>query len=153
MPDGPLANLRVLEFTDEIGAYCGKLLADLGADVIKVEPPGGGVQRRTPPFLDGDPGPDASIPFWSQNSSKRSLILDLDREADRARARELALGADIILEDHAARRTLASHGLGYDDLYAASAPTSSTPRLPASARPALTLASPTATSLVRRWAA
>ena len=115
MADGPLANLRVLEFTDEIGAYCGKLLADLGADVIKVEPPGGGVQRRTPPFLDGDPGPDASIPFWSQNSSKRSLVLDLDREADRARARELALGADIILED-CMPGALAAHGLGYDDL-------------------------------------
>ena len=115
MADGPLANLRVLEFTDEIGAYCGKLLADLGADVIKVEPPGGGVQRRTPPFLDGDPGPDASIPFWSQNSSKQSLVLDLDQEADRARARELALGADIILEDRMPG-ALAAHGLGYDDL-------------------------------------
>ena len=116
MADGPLANLRVLEFTDEIGAYCGKLLADLGAGVIKVEPPGGGVQRRTPPFLDGDPGPDASIPFWSQNSSKQSLVLDLDQEADRARARELARGADIVLEDHMPGE-LASHGLGYDDLY------------------------------------
>ena len=115
MADGPLANLRVLEFTDEIGAYCGKLLADLGADVIKVEPPGGGLQRRTPPFLDGDPGPDASIPFWSQNSSKRSLVLDLDREADRVRARELALGAGIILEDRMPG-ALAAHGLGYDDL-------------------------------------
>ena len=116
MPEGPLASLRVLEFTDEIGAYCGKLLADLGAGVIKVEPPGGGVQRRTPPFLDGDPGPDASIPFWSQNSSKQSLVLDLDQEADRARARELARGADIVLEDHMPGE-LASHGLGYDDLY------------------------------------
>ena len=116
MSEGPLANLRVLEFTDEIGAYCGKLLADLGAGVIKVEPPGGGVQRRTPPFLDGDPGPDASIPFWSQNSSKQSLVLDLDQEADRARARELARGADIVLEDHMPGE-LASHGLGYDDLY------------------------------------
>ena len=115
MADGPLANLRVLEFTDEIGAYCGKLLADLGADVIKVEPPGGGLQRRTPPFLDGAPGPDASIPFWSQNSSKRSLILDLDQEADRARARELALGAGIILEDRMPG-ALAAHRLGYDDL-------------------------------------
>ena len=115
MPEGPLAHLRVLEFTDEIGAYCGKLLADLGADVIKVEPPGGGVQRRTPPQLDGDPGPDSSIPFWSQNSSKRSLVLDLEQEADRARASELALAADIILEDHMPG-ALGARGLRYDDL-------------------------------------
>ena len=115
MPEGPLANVRVLEFTDEIGAYCGKLLADLGADVIKVEPPAGEDQRRTPPFLGGDPAPDASIAFWAQNTSKRSLALNLHDEADCARARELALGADIILEDHLPG-SMASVGLGYDDL-------------------------------------
>ena len=115
MPEGPLANVRVLEFTDEIGAYCGKLFADLGADVIKVEPPGGEDQRQTPPFLDGDPAPDASIAFWAQNTSKRSLVLDLRDEAACARARELALGADIIIEDHLPG-SLAAVGLGYDDL-------------------------------------
>ena len=115
MPEGPLANVRVLEFTDEIGAYCGKLFADLGADVIKVEPPGGEDQRRTPPFLDGDPAPDASIAFWAQNTSKRSLALNLHDEADLARARELALGADIIIEDHLPG-SMAAVGLGYDDL-------------------------------------
>ncbi len=115
MPDGPLANVRVLEFTDEIGAYCGKLFADLGADVIKVEPPAGEDQRQTPPFLDGDPAPDTSIAFWAQNTSKRSLVLDLHDEASLARARELALGADIILEDHLPG-SLATVGLGYDDL-------------------------------------
>ncbi len=116
--DGPLANVRVLEFTDEIGAYCGKLLADLGADVIKIEPPDGGAQRHTSPFLDGDAGPDASLPFWSQNSSKRSLVLDLNDAGDRARARELAQGADIVLEDNAPG-ALARHGLGYDALHEA----------------------------------
>ncbi|MDE2669584.1 MAG: CoA transferase [Chloroflexota bacterium] len=115
MSDGPLANVRVLEFTDEIGAYCGKLFADLGADVIKIEPPNGEGQRHAPPFLDGDPGPDASIAFWAQNTSKRSLALDLYNEAHLARARELALGADIILEDHLPG-SLATVGLGYDDL-------------------------------------
>ena len=115
MSDGPLANVRVLEFTDEIGAYCGKLFADLGADVIKVEPPDGESQRHTPPFLDGGAGPDASIAFWAQNTSKRSLALDLHDEAQLARARELALGADIILEDHLPG-SLATVGLGYDDL-------------------------------------
>ena len=115
MPEGPLANVRVLEFTDEIGAYCGKLFADLGADVIKVEPPVGESQRHAPPFLDGEPGPDASIAFWAQNTSKRSLALNLHDEAHLARARELALGADIIIEDHLPG-SMASVGLGYDDL-------------------------------------
>ena len=115
MPEGPLANVRVLELTDEIGAYCGKLFADLGADVIKVEPPGGEDQRQTPPFLGGEPGPDASIAFWAQNTSKRSLALDLHDEASLACARELALGADIIIEDHLPG-SLAAVGLGYEDL-------------------------------------
>ena len=115
MSDGPLANVRVLEFTDEIGAYCGKLFADLGADVIKVEPPGGEDQRHAPPFLDGEPGPDASIAFWAQNTSKRSLALNLHDEAHLARARELALTADIIIEDHLPG-SMASVGLGYEDL-------------------------------------
>ncbi len=115
MPEGPLANVRVLEFTDEIGAYCGKLFADLGADVIKVEPPGGESQRQAPPFLAGDPAPDASIAFWAQNTSKRSLALNLYDEAALARARELALTADIIIEDHLPG-SLATVGLGYGDL-------------------------------------
>ncbi|MBH77739.1 MAG: hypothetical protein CL897_05890 [Dehalococcoidia bacterium] len=115
MANGPLARVRVLELTDEIGAYCGKLLADLGADVIKVEPPGGGVQRQSSPFLDGIPGIDSSIPFWAQNSSKRSIALDLDEEVDRDRVREYALGADVVLEDHMPG-VLARYGLGYRDL-------------------------------------
>ena len=115
MPEGPLAGVRVLELTDELGSYCGKLLADLGADVVKVEPPGGERQRRTPPFAGGEPGPDAAIPFWAQNSSKRSLVLDLEREADRERALALALDADAIVEDRPPG-TLARFGLGFDDL-------------------------------------
>ena len=115
MPEGPLADVRVLELTDELGSYCGKLLADLGADVIKVEPPGGERQRRTPPFAGAEPGPDAAIPFWAQNSSKRSLALDLERDAGRDRVRALALDADAIVEDRPPG-TLARFGLGYDDL-------------------------------------
>ena len=118
MPAGPLAGIRVVEFTDELGSYCGKLLADLGADCIKIEPPGGGSQRRTPPFLAGEEaGPDTSIPFWAQNTSKRSLVLDLSQDADRVRARELALAAAILLED-LPPGTLAAVGLGYDELHA-----------------------------------
>jgi len=54
---GPLAGLRVLEVTDEKGQYCGKLMADMGADVIKIEPPGGEAARRVGPFAEDVPGP------------------------------------------------------------------------------------------------
>ena len=113
---GPLAGVRVLELTDELGAYCGKLLADLGADVIKVEPPGGGAQRQAPPHLSGEAaGPDTSLAFWVHNTSKRSLVLDLETESGRAAARRLALDADVVLEDFAVGH-LAARGLGYGDL-------------------------------------
>ena len=55
---GPLAGLRVLELTGEHAQFCGKLMADLGADVIKIEPPGGQENRNIGPFLDDQPGPE-----------------------------------------------------------------------------------------------
>ena len=61
---GPLSNLRVLELADEKGQFCGKLMADLGADVIKVEPPGGETARSVGPFLDDIPDPNRSLSFW-----------------------------------------------------------------------------------------
>ncbi len=99
MADRALEGVRVVEFTDDVGAYCGKLLADLGADVIKVEPPGGGFQRHTPPYFHDREGVDTGIAFWFQNTSKRSIVLDLDVEADRAVVRRLVAGADILIED------------------------------------------------------
>ena len=113
-----LEGLRVVEFCDDIGSYCGRLLADLGADVIKVEPPGGGIQRKTPPFYKDTFTPDTSIAFWVHNTSKKSVVLDLDTPADQASARQLALTADVILEDCPAGY-LAARGLGYDALAAA----------------------------------
>ncbi len=53
MSERALEGVRVIEFTDELGSYCGRLLADLGAEVIKVEPPGGGRQRHSGPFVTG----------------------------------------------------------------------------------------------------
>src|SRR5262249_51291507 len=73
----PLAGLRVLELADEKGQYCGKLLADLGADVIKIEPPGGEAARRVGPFLDDIPHQDRSLSFWYYNTSKRGVTLNL----------------------------------------------------------------------------
>ena len=116
MTDRALEGLRIVEFTDEIGSYCGRLLGDLGAEVIKVEPPGGGVQRRTPPFFRND-SVDTSIAFWVHNTSKKSVVLDLDAAAGQAAALKLVLSADVILEDHPAGY-LAARGLGYEALKA-----------------------------------
>lgn len=117
MPERALEGLRIVEFCDELGSYCGRLLADLGAEVIKVEPPGGGVQRHTPPFYKAaEPGPDTALGFWVHNTSKKSVVLDLETAEGRARARQLALTADVVLEDNPPG-WLAERGLGYDDLH------------------------------------
>ncbi len=117
MADRALEGVRVVEFTDEPGSYCGKLLADLGAEVIKVEPPRGGFQRNAGPFVTGHEGePDASLAFWAHNTSKKSVVLDLETDAGRTAARKLALSADIVIEDNPVG-FLAERGLGYDQLH------------------------------------
>ena len=119
MAERALEGVRVIEFTDETGSYCGRLLADLGAEVIKVEPPGGGFQRNAGPFVTGYEGqPDASLAFWVHNTSKKSVVLDLDTPDGQAAAKKLALSADIVLEDNPVGY-LAARGLGYDELHKA----------------------------------
>ena len=113
-----LSGRRVLEIADESGAYCGKLLADMGADVIKVEPPGGGESRSIPPFLGDEPGPDRSFQFLYLNTSKRGVTLDIRRPESRPILRELALGADIVLETLPPGE-LEGLGIGYPTLAAA----------------------------------
>ncbi len=110
-----LEGLHVIEFCDQLGSYCGRLLADLGADVIKVEPPGGGIQRKTPPFYRDAFNPDTSIAFWVHNTSKRSVVLDLETAEGQALARKLVLNADVVLEDYAPG-FMPAHGLGYEEL-------------------------------------
>lgn len=114
---GPLAGLRVLELADETGQFCGKLLGDLGADVVKIEPPGGEPTRRVGPYLDDSPHPDRSLSFWHYNTSKRGITLDLESREGAAIFRRLADEADIILETRQPGY-LASIGLGYEDLSA-----------------------------------
>ena len=117
MPDRALDGVRVIEFADETAAYCGRLLADLGAEVIKVEPPGGGRLRRARPFVRGHEGdPNASLAFWVHNTSKKSVVLDLETDEGRTLARKLALTADIVLEDCPVGY-LAERGLGFDTLH------------------------------------
>ena len=113
-----LDGVRVLELAGAEGEYCGKLLADFGAEVIKVEPPGGSPSRGEPPFKDDRPGPDRSLPFLYFNANKKSITADLDTEAGRERVRRLARNADVVVES-AAPGTLAGMGLGHEDLLAA----------------------------------
>jgi benzylsuccinate CoA-transferase BbsE subunit len=112
-----LEGLRIVEFCDELGSYCGRLLADLGAEVIKVEPPGGGRQRHTPPFYRDLDSPDTSIAFWVHNTSKKSVTLDLDTPEGQERARSLIAGANAVIEDHPVG-WMAARGLGYEALSA-----------------------------------
>ena len=115
---GPLSSLRVLELADQKGEFCGKLMADLGADVVKVEPPGGETTRSVGPFLDDIPHPNRSLSFWHYNTSKRGVTLDLESDEGRTLFRRLASTADIVLETFAPGY-LASLGLAYDALSAA----------------------------------
>ncbi len=95
---GPLTGIRVIEIADEQAEYCGLTLAGLGADVVKVEPPGGSPTRRIGPFYKDKADPEGSLFFWQYNRGKRSIVLDLKQEPDRARFRALLADADILLE-------------------------------------------------------
>ncbi len=110
-----LAGLRILDLTDLKGAMCAKLFGDMGADVLKIEPPEGDATRRIGPFLDGQPHLERSLLFWFYNTSKRGITLDLNQQAGQELAKQLAAKADVLVES-AAPGTLARLGLGYDEL-------------------------------------
>jgi crotonobetainyl-CoA:carnitine CoA-transferase CaiB-like acyl-CoA transferase len=110
-----LAGVRVVELSHERGALAGKLLADMGADVVVVEPPGGSALRRWGPFVDGAPDPERSLAWWHYNTSKRGVVLDLESEAGRARWRRLVARADLVLECEDPGR-LARLGVDHADL-------------------------------------
>jgi crotonobetainyl-CoA:carnitine CoA-transferase CaiB-like acyl-CoA transferase len=110
-----LSPYRVIDLTNEAGLLCGQLLADLGADVIQVEPPGGSSARRVGPWWKDERGLERSLFWWAYARNKRSVVLDVEVETDRERLRELVAGADFLIESDAPGR-LAALGLGYDDL-------------------------------------
>src|SRR3954451_20471373 len=97
MASGPLDGVRVVELSHEHVAFAGKLLADLGAAVTVVEPPGGSPQRAQGPFLDDEPGPERSLWWWHYNTSKRGVVADLGEPDDAARVQALVAGADVLL--------------------------------------------------------
>ncbi len=110
-----LGDVRVLDLTGEMGLYCGKLLADLGADVIKIEPPGGDPARRVGPFYHDEPDTEKSLSFLNLNTSKRGITLSLEHEDGRELFRRLVKTADVVLETFAPSY-LAGLGLDYEAL-------------------------------------
>ena len=107
-----LAGVRVVDTADEKGETCGRFLADLGADVIRVEPPGGARSRRLPPFHGA-----TSLAFAVRNANKRGVTLDLAAPDDRERLLALLESADVWIET-TRPGTLAAVGLGPDDALA-----------------------------------
>jgi crotonobetainyl-CoA:carnitine CoA-transferase CaiB-like acyl-CoA transferase len=112
---GPLAGLRVVELASEWAAYAGKLLSDLGAEVVLVEPRAGHHTRGYAPFVDDVPGPERSLWWWHYHTSKLGVALDLGRDDDLDLFRCLVGTADIVLEGEPPG-TLAEWRIDHEDL-------------------------------------
>ncbi len=116
MPDTALDGVRIVDLSQGIaGPYCTKLLADLGAEVIKVEPPTGDVTRRLGPFPGDVPDPEKSGLFIHLNGNKKSITLDIATESGKVVLRKLLASADVLVENEMPGR-MAEFGLSYDDL-------------------------------------
>src|SRR5215471_9783669 len=112
-----LDGIRVLDLCEEPGFFAGKILAELGADVVHVEPPGGDRAARRGPFLGDVADPERSLPWLAQNTSKRGITLSLRVPSGRELFRALAARADVVLET-ARPGSLEEQGVGWDDLRA-----------------------------------
>jgi crotonobetainyl-CoA:carnitine CoA-transferase CaiB-like acyl-CoA transferase len=110
-----LSPYRVLDLTTERGLLCGQMLGDMGADLIKVEPPGGSDARRIGPFYKDATDPNRSLYWWAYNRNKRSITLDVERDAGRDLLRRLVERADFLIESQNPGY-LAQRGLGFTDL-------------------------------------
>ena len=116
-PNAPLAGLKVLELARVLaGPWAGQILADLGADVIKVESPDGdGTRKWGPPWIERDHGEREAAYYHAANRGKRSIIADFRDEDDLARIHDLASSADVVLENFKTG-TLTKFGLDYKRL-------------------------------------
>ena len=116
-PKAPLAGLKVLELARVLaGPWAGQILADLGADVIKIESPeGDGTRQWGPPWIERENGEREAAYYHAANRGKRSIVADFRNESDLARVRELAASADVALENFKTGK-LAKFGLDYDSL-------------------------------------
>ena len=116
MLTGALAGVKVLDLSEDIaGSFCARLLADYGADVLKLEPPGGAALRRMGPFHHDDPHPDHSLFFLVLNLNKQGATLNLETATGQAILKRLIPQVDVIVESWRPGY-LASLGLGYADL-------------------------------------
>ncbi|WP_158166924.1 CaiB/BaiF CoA transferase family protein [Mycolicibacterium smegmatis] len=114
MTGGPLQGVRVIDLTAMVmGPYCTQIMADMGADVIKVEPPQGDDTR----YVSVGPAPGLSGVFVNVNRGKRSIVLDLRTEAGRASLRDLIADADVFIHSMRAK-AIVKLGFGYDDVAA-----------------------------------
>lgn len=110
-----LTGLRVLDLSGPLGNYCGKLFADMGAEVILVEPRDGTRLRSEPPFLNDVPGPEHSLAFAYHNTSKKGVSLDLDSASGQELFKKLVATADLVIETEAPG-VMERRGLGYETL-------------------------------------
>ena len=113
---GPLSGIKVLDLSEDIaGSFCSRLLADYGADVLKVEPPGGSAMRRFGPYYHEEPHPEKSLFFLILNLNKKGVTLDLESASGRRLLHELTPHVDLIVESYRPGH-LADLGMAYDDL-------------------------------------
>lgn len=96
--EAALTGYRVLDLTDDKGYYCSKILAELGADVIKIEPPGGDPSRSIGPFYKDTPDPENSLYWWAYNTSKRGITLNIESTQGKDIFRRLVKTADVVVE-------------------------------------------------------
>ncbi len=114
-PEPPLAAFRVLDLTDEKGFLCGRVLGDFGADVIRIEPPGGDPGRAIGPFYQDIPDPEKSLYWLAYNANKRGITLDIQKAEGQAIFRKLVQSTDFVVESYPPGY-LGRIGLGYADL-------------------------------------
>ena len=113
--EGLLHPIRILDLADEKASFCSKLLADLGAFVIKIEKPGGDPSRQMGPFFKKSPSPEASLFFWHSNTNKRGITLDIEKNEGKEIFFRLLKKADVVVESFAPGY-LEKLGLGFDAL-------------------------------------
>jgi Predicted acyl-CoA transferases/carnitine dehydratase len=117
MTESALDDIRVLDLAGETGVYGTKLLADLGADVIRIEPPDGDPMRAIGPFWHDERAADRSLSFFNLNTNKRSITLDFTKPEGRALFEKLVAKSDVVVETYEPGY-LDSLGLGYAGLCA-----------------------------------
>jgi len=115
MADKPLSGLKAIDLTDEKGMFCGKILADLGVEVIKVEKPGGDEARMIPPFYKNETDKEKSLFWLSFNAGKKGITLDIRTKKGREIFKRLVEKADFLIESYDPGY-LEEIGLGYEEI-------------------------------------